>query len=72
MGGASNTGGAVLQTFFTNEELRDLSKRINPTLESGLDYYPLLTPGERFPVNDPDFSPRVTPRPKDDALFLHG
>ncbi|MEM9755719.1 MAG: FGGY-family carbohydrate kinase, partial [Pseudomonadota bacterium] len=39
---------------------------------SGLDYYPLLKPGERFPINDPDYPPRLMPRPEDDAVFLHG
>ncbi|MEM8761995.1 MAG: FGGY-family carbohydrate kinase, partial [Pseudomonadota bacterium] len=39
---------------------------------SGLDYYPLPKPGERFPVSDPDLAPRLEPRPADDAAFLHG
>eukprot|EP00210_Caulerpa_lentillifera_P006661 g6364.t1 len=72
VGGASNTGGAVLREFFTNEELDRLSNKIDPVMSSGLDYYPLLTPGERFPFNDPNFPPRLSPRPKDDVLFLHG
>ncbi|MHB0986103.1 MAG: FGGY-family carbohydrate kinase [Sulfuricella sp.] len=71
-GGASNTGGSVLRAFFGDAQLEELSARINPVNESGLDYYPLTRPGERFPVNDPDFLPRLTPRPQDDALFLHG
>lgn len=71
-GGASNTGGAVLAQFFTAGEIRDNSRRINPSIASGLDYYPLPTRGERFPINDPTFEPRMTPRPEDDALFLHG
>jgi len=67
-GGASNTGGAVLAQFFTAREIRDNSRRINPSIVSGLDYYPLTTPGERFPINDPTFEPRMTPRPDDDAV----
>ena len=39
----------------------------NPT---GLSYYPLLRPGERFPINDPKLPPRLEPRPKDDTTFL--
>jgi sugar (pentulose or hexulose) kinase len=39
---------------------------------SGLDYYPLPRPGERFPVNDPALPPRLEPRPADRAEFLHG
>ncbi len=71
-GGASNTGGGVLLDHFTPAELAALSERIDPNEESGLDYYPLSRPGERFPVNDPDLAPRMTPRPADDAAFLHG
>ncbi len=41
-------------------------------MPTGLDYYPLLAPGERFPVNDPTLAPRLDPRPADDRLFLQG
>ena len=71
-GGASNAGGAVLRAFFSDEQLRELSQRIDPATPSGLDYYPLLAKGERFPVNDPALQPRLTPRPTDDVTFLHG
>lgn len=71
-GGASNTGGAVLASIFTPEALTALSARIDPEVASPLDYYPLLRPGERFPVNDPTLAPRFAPRPDDDAAFLHG
>lgn len=72
VGGASNTGGGVLAHHFTPEQMKELSATIDPEKPSGLDYYPLLKPGERFPINDPSFPPRLTPRPHDDALFLHG
>jgi len=71
-GGASNTGGAVLRHFFSNEELERLSSQINPDRVSSLDYYPLLKPGDRFPINDPNLSPKLEPRPKDSVQFLHG
>ncbi|GAP98664.1 FGGY-family carbohydrate kinase [Leptolyngbya sp. NIES-2104] len=71
VGGASNTGGAVLEHFFTSNELRELSDRI-PDRESPLDYYPLLQPGDRFPINDPTLAPRLEPRPGDRVEFLHG
>ena len=35
-----------------------------------MSYYPLLRPGERFPVNDPELAPRLEPRPADDAIFF--
>ncbi|MBZ0105507.1 MAG: FGGY-family carbohydrate kinase [Sulfuricella denitrificans] len=71
-GGASNSGGAVLRACFDDAELQILSSRIDPMQSSKLDYYPLLHPGERFPVNDPAYPPRLTPRPDDDVSFLHG
>ena len=72
VGGASNAGGAVLAHFFTTADLAKLSQQIDPDTASYLDYYPLLQPGERFPINDPDLPPRLIPRPIDDAAFLHG
>ncbi|WP_017654452.1 FGGY-family carbohydrate kinase [Fortiea contorta] len=71
-GGASNTGGAVLRHFFTDAELSSLSREINSAQASQLDYYPLLNNGDRFPINDPHLSPRLTPRPNQPAEFLHG
>ncbi|MGF1512258.1 MAG: FGGY-family carbohydrate kinase [Elainellaceae cyanobacterium] len=72
VGGASNSGGAVLAEFFDAEALASLSPEIHPEKDSGLNYYPLLQPGERFPINDPDLPPCLTPRPDDVALFLQG
>ncbi|MEL7143515.1 MAG: FGGY-family carbohydrate kinase [Cyanobacteria bacterium J06643_4] len=71
-GGASNTGGAVLRQYFSSEQLSALSARIDPSIPCLLDYYPLTQPGERFPINDPDYTPRVTPRPASDVEFLKG
>ncbi len=72
VGGASNTGGAVLQQFFTSAELNNLSQQIAVDEESPLDYYPLSKPGDRFPINDPLLPPRLEPRPDDPVTFLHG
>ena len=71
-GGASNSGGAALARFFEPEQLAALSAMIDTTRPSGLDYYPLPRPGERFPTNDPNLQPRTAPRPASDALFLQG
>ena len=71
-GGASNTGGNVLKKFFNENQIVNLSKDIDPNSSSGLEYYPLLKMGERFPINDPKLKPRLTPRPQSDSLFLHG
>ncbi|MEG4491003.1 FGGY-family carbohydrate kinase [Microcoleus sp. D3_18_C4] len=72
VGGASNTGGAVLRHFFTDVELDNYSRQIEPEQESLLDYYPLLKKGDRFPINDPNLPPRLEPRPTDSVEFLHG
>ncbi len=72
VGGASNTGGAVLRQFFTNAELESLSREIDAAKESKLDYYPLLKTGDRFPINDPNLPPRLEPRPDNPVEFLHG
>lgn len=72
VGGASNSGGAVLRQFFDDARLCRLSRGIDPNRASGLDYYPLPAPGERFPIADPTLAPRLRPRPMDDARFLHG
>ncbi|GKC60177.1 hypothetical protein Tco_1087775, partial [Tanacetum coccineum] len=53
VGGASNTGGAVLRQLFSDEQLENLSKQIDPMEPSLLDYYPLPAEGERFPIGDP-------------------
>jgi sugar (pentulose or hexulose) kinase len=71
-GGASNTGGTVLRHYFNDKQLQQLSQQINPELDTDLDYYPLLTPGERFPINDPNLPPRLEPRPDDPVAFLKG
>ncbi|BAZ12803.1 carbohydrate kinase FGGY [Calothrix sp. NIES-4071] len=72
VGGASNTGGAVLRQFFSSAELEALSSKINFSQNSNLDYYPLIKKGERFPINDANLQPRLEPRPDDDVEFLHG
>lgn len=72
VGGASNTGGAVLAQFFTPEQLATLSLEINPHEPSPLNYYPLTCPGERFPINDPHLLPCLTPIPEDPVQLLHG
>lgn len=71
-GGSSNSGGAALARHFDAAALARLSARIDPSLPSGLDYHPLPRPGERFPIADAALAPRESPRPADDAAFLHG
>ncbi|TPL70411.1 MULTISPECIES: FGGY-family carbohydrate kinase [unclassified Mesorhizobium] len=69
-GGASNSGGKVLARHFPLARIIELSTMIDPATETGLDYYPLATSGERFPIADPALPPRLVPRPADDADYL--
>ena len=72
-GGASNVGCAVLrQEKFSTEELETLSAEIDPTSDSPLTYYPLVKPGERFPIADSNKQPLLTPVPNSRKDFLHG
>src|SRR4051812_48069070 len=71
-GGASNTGGAALLAHFSAAQLEAMTPRLNPARPTGLDYYPLPKPGERFPIADPKLAPRVAPRPADDVAFFQG
>lgn len=72
VGGASNSGGAVLRAYFSKAEIQALSRHLRPAIPTGLDYYPLLRPGERFPISDPGYPPRVQPRPDDELRFFQG
>lgn len=72
VGGASNSGGAVLLQYFSLEQLRDLTPQLNPDQLTGLEYYPLPGPGERFPINDPNMQPILEPLPGDSVTFLQG
>jgi sugar (pentulose or hexulose) kinase len=72
VGGASNSGGSVLRHFFSDEQIESLSQDMDISHPTGLDYYPLVSRGERFPVSDPFFEPKLTPRPDEDARFLQG
>ncbi len=71
-GGASNSGGGVLEQHFSRDQMAELESRIEPENETGLNYYPLACPGERFPVSDPAKPPKLEPRPEDEAVFFQG
>ena len=71
-GGASNSGGGALLKHFTAEEMDSLSGQIDPSVSSGLDYYPLVCKGERFPIYEPEMMDRTQPIPSHRADFLSG
>lgn len=70
VGGASNSGGAVLKKYFSLQQIETMSELIDPATNTGLDYYPLAGIGERFPIADPNKAPQLLPRPEQDVLFF--
>lgn len=72
VGGASNSGGAVLRRFFSDQQMTEMEPALHPVKPTGLNYYPLPGIGERFPINDPAKQPHLTPRPDDDIVFYQG
>ena len=70
VGGASNAGCAVLRTFFSQQQLDEMTCRLNPDQHIGLNYYPLMQKGERFPIADSEKQPRLSPRPNNDLAFF--
>ena len=72
VGGASNTGGAVLIKFFSQEQINAMTPELKPAINTNLNYYPLMSTGERFPVNDPELKSNTMPRPESDVTFFQG
>ena len=69
VGGASNAGGAVLLKHYQLDELKQLLSAIqsdsgyNTLVAEENRYYPLSTPGERFPIADANLSPQIPEKP---------
>jgi len=70
-GGASNAGCGILSKFFSDLEIKELSRQINPSKKTSLNLLPLNSKGERFPINNPNLEPILGPRPVSDSLYLH-
>ena len=70
-GGASNSGCGILSKFFSDLEIKELSRQINTSNKTSLNLLPLNSKGERFPVNNPFLEPILSPRPVSDSLYLH-
>lgn len=76
VGGSSNSGGSVLKSYFCPGEISDYTDNLNSGIDNGqfsllnLSYYPLMAPGERFPIQDPQYLPKLTPRPQEDQNFF--
>lgn len=72
VGGASNTGGAVLLQHFTQTQLNTMTPLLKPEQATGLNYYPLPGTGERFPDNNSNKKSNISPRPDSDIEFFQG
>ena len=72
VGGASNSGGAVLLQYFKIEQMREMTPQLDPEHLTGLEYYPLPGIGERFPINDPGMQSILEPLPGDSITFFQG
>jgi len=72
IGGASNSGGAVLAKYFSEKDIKRLSQQINPLTPSPYRYYPLLHSGERFPLMDATQAAKIHPIPDNSVEFLKG
>jgi len=70
-GGASNAGCGILSKLFSDSEIKELSRQINPSKNTSLNLLPLNSKGERFPVNNANLEPILYPRPVSDSLYLH-
>ncbi len=70
-GGASNSGCGILSQFFSDLEIKELSRQINPSKNTSLNLLPLNSKGERFPDNNANLEPILDPRPVSDLLYLH-
>lgn len=71
-GGASNSGGNVIQHYLSQKKIDQLTPLLIPQQITGLNYYPLTQAGERFPINDPSLAPRLEPRPDSELKFFQG
>ena len=70
VGGASNAGAGILSRFFNVAQIAALSRQIDPDQPTGLELRPLLSRGERFPVDNPGLEAVLGPRPVSDARYL--
>ena len=67
-GDTSTTSGKILARFLDANAIKCPSAAIDRATASGLDYDPLLTPGERFPVMNAELPPHLDPRAPDGSI----
>ena len=74
IGGASNAGGAIFLKYYSKQDLHALCQSIDLTtlpgyLKNKPSYYPLNEPGERFPIADNNFKPKIPVEPNNSLDF---
>jgi sugar (pentulose or hexulose) kinase len=72
VGGASNSGAKVLQHYFSQTQVDQMTDELAPEILTGFNYYPLINEGERFPISDPNKPAKLTPRPDSDIELFQG
>ena len=68
----STTSGKILARFLDANAIKCPSATIDRATASGLDYDPLLTPGERCPIMKVELPPHLDPRALDDGSIVQG
>lgn len=72
VGGASNSGGNALLRFLDVDRMAELTPRLRPDQPTGLDWHPLPSTGERFPVADPTLVFAPDPLPDHELTLFQG
>jgi len=76
VGGSSNSGGEVIKQFFNSDQVTQMTRELDIKSSQtefsllNLKYYPLSSPGERFPVQNPLLEPRFIPEAESDIDFF--
>ena len=70
-GKASHAGCGILSQFFSDLEIKELSRQINPSKNTSLNLFSFNSKGKRLPINNSNLEPILGPRPVSDSLFLH-
>ena len=72
VGGASNSGAKVLQHYFSQKQIDEMTMQLSADKPTNFNYYPLVQKGERFPVADSNKPAMLSPRPESDQKFFQG
>ncbi len=68
---SSSVATSLLKNVFMQENLRELSRQINPELESGLILKEISLGGQQFSIIDKNLKEVIVTRPISDSLYIH-